>query len=173
MTAFFLVTMLTACNQGETLQGYYVANQETPNFMSIDIPLSFIDIDKVELTEVQKEAYESIDKLNMLGYRLSDDNVEEYKTELAKVQVILKDEKYQDLFRGGNNTDGKVVVKYIGSESTIDELIVLGTMNEKGFAVIRVLGDNMEPAKIMKLGDVIGQIDSEENQVKDFLEFFN
>ena len=173
MVTFFLVATLTACNQGETLQGYYVANQETPNFMSIDIPLSFIDIDKIELTEVQKEAYESIDKLNMLGYRLSEDNEEEYKAELAKVQLILKDDKYEDLFRGGNNTDGKIIVKYIGSDSTIDELIVLGTMNEKGFAIIRVLGDNMEPAKIMKLGEVVGQIDSKENQVKDFLDFFN
>jgi hypothetical protein len=173
MVTFFLVATLTACNQGETLQGYYVANQETPNFMSIDIPLSFIDIDKIELTEVQKEAYESIDKLNMLGYRLSEDNEEEYKAELAKVQLILKDDKYEDLFRGGNNTDGKIIVKYIGTDSTIDELIVLGTMNEKGFAIIRVLGDNMEPAKIMKLGEVVGQIDSKENQVKDFLDFFN
>ena len=173
MVTFFLVATLTACNQGETLQGYYVANQETPNFMSIDIPLSFLDIDKVELTEVQKEAYESIDKLNMLGYKLSDDNEEEYNTELAKVQTILKSDKYEDLFRGGNNTDGKVIVKYIGTDSTIDELIVLGTMNDKGFAIIRVLGDNMEPAKIMKLGDVVGQLDSEENQFKDFLDFFN
>jgi len=173
MVTFLLVATLTACNQGETLQGYYIANQETPNFMSIDIPLSFIDIDKVELTEVQKEAYESIDKLNMLGYQLSEDNEEEYKAELAKVQLILKDDKYEDLFRGGNNTDGKIIVKYIGTDSTIDELIVLGTMNEKGFAIIRVLGDNMEPAKIMKLGEVVGQIDSKENQVKDFLDFFN
>ena len=65
------------------------------------------------------------------------------------------------------------IVKYIGTDSTIDELIVLGTMNEKGFAIIRVLGDNMEPAKIMKLGEVVGQINSEENQIIDFLNFFN
>ena len=109
----------------------------------------------------------------MLGYKLSDDNEEEYKAELAKVQTILKSDKYEDLFRGGNNTDGKIIVKYIGTDSTIDELIVLGTMNEKGFAVIRVLGDNMEPAKIMKLGEVVGQINSEENQIIDFLNFFN
>lgn len=169
---FFLVTMLTACNQGESLQGYFVANQETPNFISVDVPLSFLDLDKVELTEVQKEAYESIDKLNMLGYRLNDENNEEFKSELTKVQTILKNDKYEELFRGGNNSDGKIVVKYIGTDSTIDELIVFGTMNEKGFAVIRVLGDNMEPAKIMKLGEVINSIDSEENQVMDFLEFF-
>jgi hypothetical protein len=30
----------------------------------------------------------------------------------------------------------------------------------------------MEPAKIMKLGDVVSQISSEENSVEDFMRFF-
>lgn len=173
VVVLFLVTMLTACNQGETLQSYFVEHQETPNFMSVDVPLSFLDLDKVELTEEQLEAYESIDKLNMLGYKLSNENEEEYKVELQKVRTILKDSMYQELFRGGNNKDGKFLVKYIGSDTSIDELIVLGNMNESGFAVVRVLGDDMDPSKIMKLGDVIDQIDTEENQVKEFLNFFN
>jgi len=37
----FIVAALTSCNNGETLQGYYVANQETPNFISLDIPTKF------------------------------------------------------------------------------------------------------------------------------------
>ena len=173
LIVFFLVTSLVACNQGETLQGFYIASQNNPSFISVDIPMSFMDVNKVELTEDQKDAYETIDKLNLLGYKLTDSNNAEYKTELSKIRTILKNEKYQDLFRGGNNTDGKVVVKYIGSDSTIDELIVLGTMNDKGFAVVRVLGDNMEPAKIMKLGDAVSKFNDEENQMKEFLEFFN
>ena len=168
--AFFLVATLMSCSQGETLQSYFVEKQEKPNFMSIDIPLSFIDIEKTELTEVQQEAYESINKLNMLGYRLNEDNQEEYKTELAAVRTLLKNEKYQELFRGGNNTDGKVVVKYIGDDTTIDELIVLGTMPERGFAVVRVLGDEMEPAKIMKLGNVVSNFNSSEKITRLFQE---
>ncbi len=154
------------------MQGYYVINQEAPNFISIDIPVSFVDLEQANLTKVQLEAYESIDKLNMLGYRKSDDNIEAYKTELAKVQTILKDERYQDLFRGGNSTDGKIIVKYIGTDTTIDELIIFGTMNDAGFGIIRVLGDNMEPAKIMKLGEVVNQMSSNENAVQDFMQFF-
>jgi hypothetical protein len=108
----------------------------------------------------------------MLGYRKTDDNIEEYKTELAKVQAILKDEKYQELFRGGNSTDGRIIVKYIGTDTSIDELIIFGAMNETGFGIIRVLGDNMQPAKIMKLGEVVDQLSSEENSVEDFMQFF-
>lgn len=170
--SIIVAAVLTSCGySGETLQGYYVVNQEAPNFISIDIPVSFVNLENAELTEVQQEAYESIDKLNMLGYRKDDSNEEEYKAELAKVQTILKDEKYQDLFRGGSS-DGKIVVKYIGDDTSIDELIVFGTMNNSGFGIIRVLGNKMEPAKIMKLGDVVNQISSEENAVEDFMRFF-
>lgn len=171
--SLFIVVALTSCNYGETLQSYFVANQESPNFISIDIPVSFVSVDNIELTDDQKDAYESIDKLNMLGYTLGVDNAEEYKVELAKVQSLLKDEKYQELFRGGNSTEGKVVVKYIGDDDYIDELIIFGNANDRGFAVIRVLGDNMQPAKIMKLGDVVGKLSSDETAVNDFMNFFD
>ena len=168
----FIVAALTSCDYAETLQGYYVNNQETPNFISVDIPTSFVNIDETTLSEEQKEAYESIDKLNMLGYTLTDDNVEEYKAELTKVQAILKDERYQELFRGGNSTDGKIVVKYIGTDTSIDELIIFGSANDRGFAIIRVLGDNMEPAKILKLGSVVNSMTTDESNVREFMNFF-
>ena len=121
----FVIATLTSCNQGETLQGYYVAHQETPNFISVDIPTSFVNVENIDLTDDQKDAYNSIDKLNMLGYTLTDDNLEEFQIEVNKISEILKNEKYQDLIRGGNAKDGKFVIKYIGSETTIDELIVI------------------------------------------------
>lgn len=167
-----IIAALTSCDYAETLQSYYVANQETPNFISIDIPVSFVSVDGIELTEDQRDAYDSMDKLNMLGYTLSDNNVEEYKAEMTKVQTLLKDEKYQELFRGGNSTDGKVIIKYIGDDNSIDELIIFGTANDRGFAIVRVLGNNMEPAKIMQLGDVVSKLSSEETQVTDFMKFF-
>ncbi|MCK5400108.1 MAG: DUF4252 domain-containing protein [Flavobacteriaceae bacterium] len=170
--SLFVVAVLTSCNYGETLQGYYVANQETPNFISVDIPTSFVNIDQTTLSDEQKEAYESIDKLNMLGYTLTDDNVEEYKAELIKIQNILKDEKYEELFRGGNSSDGKIIVKYIGTDTSIDELIIFASAKGRGFAIIRVLGDNMEPAKIMMLGDVIKNANPDESSVKEFMSFF-
>jgi len=168
----FIVTALTSCNSGATLQGYFVSNQEAPNFISVDIPTSFVNIDKATLTDEQKEAYNSIDKLNMLGYQLTDNNEEEYRAELAKVQTILKDKKYEELFRGGNTTDGKIIVKYIGTDTSIDELIIFGSANDKGFAIVRILGDNMEPAKIMMLGDVVKNATSNENNVAEFMNFF-
>ncbi|MGV6831541.1 MAG: DUF4252 domain-containing protein [bacterium] len=168
---FLLVIAYTSCNQGESLQSYYVTNQEKPNFLTVDIPVSMVKVDKSILTEDQLEAYNSIDKLNMLGYSIKEDE-EAYKTELAKVNTILKNPKYEELIRGGNAKDGRFVVKMIGDDELIDELIVLGSANERGFAVVRVLGDDMDPVKIMKLGEVINELQADESAVKNFIDFF-
>ena len=170
-SAIFGVFLVLGCSQELTLQSYFVEHQEASGFMSVDIPMSFLNPDKIELTDVQEEAIDSIDKLNMLAYSLSDGTEEEFNAELAKVKTILKAEKYNDLMRGGNPTDGKLYIKYIGEDSEIDELIVFGFSSDNGFAIIRVLGDNMELSKIMKLETVVDQFDTENANVEDFMKF--
>ena len=85
MVVLFLVAAFTSCNQGPTLQTYYVDNELKPGFVSGDVPVSILNVENIDLTEDQKEAYESIDKLNILAFQLSSDNMDAYKTELAKV----------------------------------------------------------------------------------------
>ncbi len=167
-----LTAILSSCGQGESLQSYFVFNQEKADFMSVDVPVSILNLDDQNLTEDQREAYESLNKLNMLGFQKTADNTEVYNEEYAKVMTILKDSKYQELFRGGNSSDGKIIVKYLGDDTSIDELIIVGTAKDKGFAIVRVLGDNMEPAKIIKLGDAIKSLDYESSELKQFSEFF-
>ncbi len=166
-----MVVALTSCNQGETLQSYYVANQETQDFVSVDLPTSFVQVDKTNFTEEQKEAYKSIDKLNMLLFAANENNQETYKLELAKVRTILADEKYEELFRG-SITDGKIVIKYIGTENSIDELIIFANTSDRGFGIARILGDDMEPNKIITLGDALKNVNFEETQIQEFTNFF-
>ena len=170
-STIFSLFLVLGCSQELTLQSYFVEHQEASGFMSVDIPMSILNPDKIELTDVQEEAIDSIDKLNMLAYSLSDGTEEEFNAELAKVKTILKAEKYNDLMRGGNPTDGKLYIKYIGEDSEIDELIVFGFSSDNGFAIIRVLGDNMELSKIMKLETVVDQFDTENANVEDFMKF--
>ena len=159
------------CSQKLTLQTYFVNNQEAQGFMTVDIPMSFLNPDEIQLSDVQKEAVDSIDKLNMLAYSLKDGTNEEFKAELTKVKTILKAEKYNDLMRGGNPNDGKLYIKYIGEDSEIDELIIFGFTSENGFAIVRVLGNNMELSKIMKLESVIDQFDTENANIENFMSF--
>jgi len=167
-----LVVAFTSCNQNPTLQTYFVDHELQPGFTSIDIPTSFLNIEQTSLTEEQKEAYKSIDKLNMLAFVMSEDNKSEYETELNKVKEILKDPKYEELMRGGNTTDGKFVVKFIGEEDSIDELILFGNANDKGFAIVRVLGDDMSAKKVAKLYTALNTENINESQISQFADFF-
>jgi len=163
--------LVLGCSKELTLQTYFVEHQEASGFMSVDIPMSFLNPDQIELSDIQKEAVDSIDKLNMLAYSLKDGTDEELNSELVKIKSILKAEKYNDLMRGGNPTEGKLYIKYIGEDSEIDELIVFGFSLDNGFAIIRVLGDDMELSKIMKLESVLDQFDTESANVEDFTKF--
>ncbi len=168
----FLIATFISCNQGPTLQSYYVDNQETSNFTSIDLPTNVVSFDESKLTDEQKEAYESVKRLSFLGYKLEEGNEAEYKSELAKVKTILNSDNYHELMRAGNSKDGKFVVKYLGSETKIDELIVFGNANDQGFGIIRVLGKNMEPKKMMTLMNALQNADFNEDQLNGITEYF-
>ncbi len=169
---FLLVAAFTSCNQGPTLQTYYVDNELKPGFASFDVPTSFIDVENVEMTDEQREAYKSVDKLNVLTYIEKNTEAEEYKLELEKVNIILKDPKYEELMRGGNSTDGKFVVKFLGDIENIDELIVFGNANNKGFMIARILGDDMSASKLMSLSSVLENANFEDMQLNGITDFF-
>lgn len=167
-----LVVAFTSCNQGPTLQTYFVDNELKPGFISGDIPTSIINVEDIELTKDQKEAYESVDKLNILAFQVGDNNQEEYKVELGKINSILKNDAYEELMRGSTD-EGKFVVKFIGdSEASIDELILFGNAADKGFVVVRILGDEMNAGKLMKLSSVLENADVDNAQLESFKDFF-
>lgn len=167
-----LVAMLSSCNQGSSLEHYYVDNQEKPNFFSIDVPTSLLNIDASELSSDQADAYNSIKKLNMLAYKLTAENQSTYDSELAKVKSILNNSKYEELIRGGNPEAGSFIIKFVGDEDDIDEFVLFGNADDKGFAIVRVLGNNMNPNKIMALASVMEKANINDEQLSQFTEFF-
>jgi hypothetical protein len=172
MVIVLLVAAFTSCNQGPTLQTYYVDNELKPGFASFDVPTSFINVEDVDMTNDQREAYDSVDKLNILTYFEEDTNAEDYLLELEKVKTILKNPKYEELMRGGNSTDGKFIVKFLGDLERIDELIIFGNANNKGFMIARILGDNMNASKLMSLSSVLENAKLEDADLNGLTDFF-
>lgn len=168
----FLVVTLQSCNQGPTLQSFYVESELAPGFTSLDVPVSLLKIDEETLDPEQKEAYDSVEKLSMVAFVAEDGNAEQMDIELAKVKTILNDPKYEELMRGGNSTDGKFVIKCVGDGENVDEFILLGNSKETGFAVVRIIGDDMNFNKIMKLASVLDENSIEEDQLKEITKFF-
>lgn len=173
---YIIFTLLTtvfavSCSSGPSLQRYFVDKQETKNFISQDLPLSLVEIDQTEFTEDQKEAYNSVSKLNFLGYKADENNTEELIAEIETVKTILRNTKYKDLMEFSDKGN-KIVVKYIGTDDVSDEVILFGSSKDLGFAVVRVLGNDMSPDKMVTLVSAMQKANVDENQVQEIMNFF-
>ncbi|MEK6155639.1 DUF4252 domain-containing protein [Flavobacteriaceae bacterium 3-367] len=149
---------LMACSSTQSLQEYYVDSAENPNFISLDVPTSILNLEKADLTEGQRKALSSLRKMNLLAFKKTAQNAAEYKVEKAKVNAILKNDEFVELMKL-NSSYGKGVIKYLGDEDAIDEVIIYGSSNDKGFALVRVLGDDMNPAHLVQLIQALQQSD--------------
>ena len=169
--ALLTAVIFTSCGDNVSLQRYYVDNQESKNFISQDLPLSLIEIDKSNFTEAQEEAYNSVDKLNFLGYKINETDIETYKAELAKVKTILSDSKYNDLMEFSDKGN-KIYVKYIGNDEAADEVVVFGSAKDMGFGIVRILGNDMNPDKMVTLISALQNANIEEGQIENIMNFF-
>ena len=160
-----------SCNKKPSLQKYYVENQENKSFVAIDIPTSALNIDENKLTEKQKEAYNSIGKLNFLGFNKNDSNSSVYESEKLKIKSILADDSYKTLIKYGADKQG-AIIKYLGSETSIDEVVVFGSDNSQGFVIVRVLGNDINPSQLLSLVEALKNSDFDIEQLKGISEFF-
>lgn len=141
---------LVSCSDGKSLQGYFVDKQDDDRFMKVDIAASLLQSDSPNLTEEQKDILNSVRKVNVVAYPNKGDNAADYESEKEVIKEIIGQEKYKTLMKMGSNNSG-ASLKYLGEEDAIDEIVIFASDNERGFAIFRVTGDNMEPAKMIKL----------------------
>ncbi|WP_047415555.1 DUF4252 domain-containing protein [Cellulophaga sp. Hel_I_12] len=166
-----LALVVVSCSSNQSLEEYYVDNSENPNFISLDLPVSLLNLDKATLTPEQKTAVASLKKLNIIAFKKTVDNSSVFITEKANVKEILRNGKYEELMKI-NTSFGKGIMSYSGETEAIDELIVYGDSDEKGFMLVRVLGDNMNPAHLVQLMDAMKSTDFSGDQIKALGTFF-
>ncbi|MBS7255670.1 DUF4252 domain-containing protein [Flavobacterium branchiicola] len=156
---------LVSCNSEPSLQKYFVEHTEKKDFIALDVSSNILNLDKANLTAEQNEALKSFDKMNILAFKANDKNQAEFATERTKVNAILKDPKYQQLMKVGSGKDG-ASISYVGSDENIEEFVIFANRKENGFAVVRVLGKNMNPNNIMTIMSVLQKSNIDMEQLK-------
>lgn len=145
-----------SCSDGSSLQRYLVDKQDDDKFLKVDIATSLLEGENADFTAEQKEILNTIKKVNVVAYPLKNNNTAEYEEMRKELSSILDHEKY--VLLGKVNSDGrKMTMKYLGEEDAIDEVIIFASDDDRGFAVFRLLGDNMKPGQMLKL---MGSIES-------------
>ena len=141
---------LVSCSNEPSLQKYLVDKQDDDKFLKIDLATSLLQAENSSFTEEQQEILNTVKKVNVVAFKLKDGNMAEYEAEKDKLASIMKQDKYKTLIKYGSNSRG-ATLKYLGEENAIDEVIVFASDSEKGFAVFRLLGENMQPGQMIKL----------------------
>lgn len=150
LTTIFASLLMMSCTGEPTLQKYFVDNSNKKDFIELDFASTFINTDKMQLTADQKTALESFSKMNILAFKLDKNNKVNYDVESQKVTAILKNKKYQELMKIGSGKDD-ASVSFVGDENHINEFVLFAKKKETGFAVVRILGKDMNPNNIMNM----------------------
>jgi hypothetical protein len=166
---FFLIAivsfLISSCNNEPSLQKYFVEKTDNKNFVVLDLSPKMLNIDSLKLTSEENAALKSFEKVNILAFKLDKSNKSEFETEKVKVGEILKEEKYQQLMKFGSGKNG-ASVSFIGDTEHIDEFVFYANNKENGFAVVRVLGKNMNPTGIFTLMSVLKNANVNLEQLK-------
>ena len=164
-------TLLSSCNDEPSLQKYFVEKTENKNFIALDLSPNMLNVDSLKLTVDENNALKSFEKVNILAFKLNDKNKGEFETERSKVKEILKEEKYQQLMKFGSGKDG-ASVSFVGDTEHIDEFVFYANKKENGFAVVRVIGKDMNPTGIVTLMSVLNNANVDLEQLKPLQQMF-
>ncbi|PKA83950.1 uncharacterized protein DUF4252 [Ulvibacter sp. MAR_2010_11] len=162
---------LFGCNSEESLQRYLVDKQEDNNFVKVDLATSLLQSENAQFTKEERDILNTVKKINVVAYPVKQGNMVEYEAEKAKLNTIIAQEQYKTLIKYGSNNKG-ATLKYLGEEDAIDELIVFASDDERGFAIFRLLGDNMRPDSMLKLMNSINSGDIDASKLKSIGELF-
>lgn len=164
-SALLVLLTLISCNSEPSLQKYFVENTDNKDFIALDISPDILNLDKAKLSTEQNDALKSFDKMNVLAFKANAKNQAQFEIERAKVKAILKNPKYQELMKFGSGKDG-ASISYVGTDENIEEFVVFANRKENGFAVVRVLGKDMNPNNIMTLMSVLQKSKIDMEQLK-------
>jgi hypothetical protein len=157
--------LFVSCSNKPSLQKFFVENSEKKDFIALDVSSSILNIDKAKLDDEQKEALNSFDKMNIIAFKVTPKNKGEYEIEKSKLNSILKNTEYQQLMKFGSGSAG-ASVSYVGTDDDIKEFIFYANKKENGFAVVRVLGNKMNPNNVMTLLRVLQKSNIDLEQLK-------
>jgi len=166
-----VLAIFVSCNQQKTIQTYIVEKQDKPGFMSVDLPMSLIQLNSDKVPIDVKDGYESIKKVNVLGLPYLNNN-EAYEIEKKAISLILNNSTlYKKLMKMDMN-GMSVSIYYNGDANDINEVIVFGYSKKIGVGVARVIGNHMNPTKITQMAEYL-KIDPNQLNLKQFKQALN
>ncbi len=165
-----MASLVFSCTNEKSLQQFIINQQEKAEIISFDLPASMLALQEDMQTPENLEILKSIKKANILAFQINDLNKDIYLLEKEQLKTILKQKKYGELMRFGKGNKGAKIY-LVGDDDAIDELIINANDDALGWLLIRIIGKDMQPEKIMQLAKNIDfdSNDMDFSQLKDLL----
>lgn len=170
MAVILALVALTSCSE-KSLQKYLVEKQDDDKFVKMDLATSLLEGKNSNFTQEEKGILKTIKKVNVVAYPIKEGDTADFEKERKVLSDILDQDKYKELTRIKSN-DWNATLKYTGEEDAIDEIIVFASDNNRGFAVFRLLGENMRPDQMIKLMESAERGDMDLSKLSGFGEIF-
>ena len=154
------------------MQRYLVDRQDDDMFLKIDIAASLLQADSNSMKQEEKEILATVKKINVVAFKLTDDNEAQYDEKMEELKNIINQDQYKTLMKFGSKKKG-ATLKYFGEEDAIDEIIVFASDDEKGFALFRLLGENMRPDQMIQLLNSIENGDLDASKLSSIGQLFD
>lgn len=161
---------LISCSD-KSLQKYLVEKQDDDKFVKMDIAASLLQGRNSNFTQEEKDILSTIKKVNVVAYPIKENDTADFEKERNELKTILDQEQYKELTRIKSN-NWNATLKYSGEEDAIDEVIVFASDDNRGFAVFRLLGENMRPDQMLKLMKSAESGDLDVSKLEGFGEIF-
>ena len=152
---------LSACKDA-TVENYFVDNAEKEGYFALDLPASLIQM-KTGISPEAKKTLSSIKKMNIIAMK-KEGNAAHYTAAHKKFKALQKNTTYEDLMRF-KNAGTQFSVKILGETDAVKQILIFADNKDMGFGVARILGDEMNPGKIIQLKNEMGNIDIDGNQL--------
>ena len=168
----FLILFASSCKNEKSLQNYLVDTSGKEGFYTGDLPVSSILSAKANVSEDIKATIKSIKKINVAFLPKTANNTAAYEVEKGKLKNIFSNNKAYKSLMSMKVKGMNVNVYYAGNTNSVDKVIAFGYGETAGVGVARLLGKNMNPAKII---ETLSSIDFDENNasLKQFSRMFD
>ncbi|MCH2032719.1 MAG: DUF4252 domain-containing protein [Tenacibaculum sp.] len=141
---------LTSCKKQESLQSYLIQTEDNQDYVRFDFSTSMLGSFFEDISEDDQKTFQSVRKMNIAFLPVNKANEEEFGVERKKIKGIMKNTDYKSLIRV-NDKRGKGTIYYAGEADAIDEIVAVIYAKDFGLGVARILGNDMNIEKIMKM----------------------
>jgi len=167
-----LSLLFIGCKSEPSLQKYMAKNSENNNFIALDLGADILRVGQDKLTTDEKEALNAFQKLNILAFKKNETNGELFQAEKAEVEKILKENsKYEQLMSIGSAGQGGSVY-VVGKDDAYDEFVLFGNQKEIGFAIVRIIGNDISMNNIMNFMSVLKKANVDNEKLKPLTDYF-